>query len=204
MNAFKFSAVALALAASFSASAMTSIQDADLAQVSGQDGVSIVADLQINIGSFTYSDNVRDAAGAITSTGSVSFNNININGMMIATIDVIGRPAFSAALGASLAANGANTANPAVIPGIIGGAAASLGYTGGDVIQFAFPVVQDVDAAGVPLATQTGATRLAARAAALSISVESMTTGHGGASMGGIAISKLDMQGTKVWMFGHN
>jgi hypothetical protein len=31
-----------------------------------------------------------------------------------------------------------------------------------------------------------------------------MTTGNGGASMGGIALRNLDIGGTKVWMFGHN
>ena len=94
MNAFKFSAVALALAASFSASAMTSIADADLSQVSGQEGVSIVADLNMNIGSFTYTDD-----GA-----SVSFNNIGINGLMVVTIDVLTNTAFQGAVAGAIGA----------------------------------------------------------------------------------------------------
>lgn len=45
MQAFKLYFVALALSAvAASASAMSSIEDADLSQVSGQDGVSTVAD----------------------------------------------------------------------------------------------------------------------------------------------------------------
>lgn len=185
MNAFKFSAVALALAASFSASAMTSIADAELSQVSGQDGVSIVADLNINIGSFTYTDN--NGTTAAPALASVSFNNIDIKGMMIMTIDVLTNANFVAGLQGSLAAQGAASAS---IGNIIAGAANALGYvSGSDVVQFAFPVV-------------TGA-QLAARVVTPTITVASMTTGNGGASMGGIQIKNLDLQGTKVWMFGH-
>ena len=179
MNAFKFSAVALALAASFSASAMTSIQDADLAQVSGQEGVSIVADLNINIGSFTYTDD-----GA-----SVSFNNIGIKGMMIATIDVLTAAAFVPSVIGSVAVQGGlATADAAAV---VTAAGVATGWTGQDVVQFAFPVVG------------SGTVTADARLATPTITVASMTTGHGGASFGGIQIKNLDLQGTKVWMYGH-
>jgi hypothetical protein len=179
MNAFKFSAVALALAASFSASAMTSIQDADLAQVSGQEGVSIVADLNINIGSFTYTDD-----GA-----SVSFNNIGIKGMMIATIDVLTAAAFVPTVIGSVAVQGGlATADAAAV---VTAAGVATGWTGQDVVQFAFPVVG------------SGTVTANARLATPTITVASITTGHGGASFGGIQIKNLDLQGTKVWMYGH-
>jgi hypothetical protein len=179
MNAFKFSAVALALATSFSASAMTSIQDADLAQVSGQEGVSIVADLNINIGSFTYTDD-----GA-----SVSFNNIGIKGMMIATIDVLTAAAFVPSVIGSVAVQGGlATADAAAV---VTAAGVATGWTGQDVVQFAFPVVG------------SGTVTANARLATPTITVASMTTGHGGASFGGIQIKNLDLQGTKVWMYGH-
>ena len=179
MNAFKFSAVALALAASFSASAMTSIQDADLAQVSGQEGVSIVADLNINIGSFTYTDD-----GA-----SVSFNNIGIKGMMIATIDVLTAAAFVPSVIGSVAVQGGlATADAAAV---VTAAGVATGWTDQDVVQFAFPVVG------------SGTVTANARLATPTITVASMTTGHGGASFGGIQIKNLDLQGTKVWMYGH-
>ena len=181
MNAFKFSAVALALATSFSASAMTSIQDADLAQVSGQEGVSIDADLNMNIGSFTYTDD-----GA-----SVSFNNIGINGMMIATIDMLTAAVFVPAAITSVSTQGGLAAADAAA--VVTAAGIATGWTGQDVVQFAFP---QIDAVG-------STNSLNARKVSPTITVASMTTGHGGASFGGIQIKNLDLQGTKVWMYGH-
>lgn len=180
MNAFKFSAVALALAASFSASAMTSIADADLSQVSGQEGVSIVADLNMNIGAFTYTDD-----GA-----SVSFNNIGIKGMMIATIDVLTAATFVPAVVGAVATQGGLAAADAAA--VVTAAGVATGWTGQDVVQFAFPVVG------------SGAVTANARLATPTITVASITTGHGGASFGGITIKNLDLQGTRVWMYGHN
>ena len=180
MKTLRFAAVALATASfALSASAMTSIQDTDLAQVSGQEGVSIVAELNINIGSFTHTDD-----GA-----STSMNNIDIKGMLIATIDVLQAAVFQpTVVGAVMAQGGLSAADAAAV---VGAAATATGYTGQDVVQFAFPVVG------------AGAVSANARLATPTITVASMTTGHGGASMGGIQIKNLDLQGTRVWMYGH-
>lgn len=180
MKFFQLTAAAALVAASLSASAMTSIADDELSTVSGQDGVSIAADLNINIGSFTYTD--TDATG-----GSVSFNSITVRGMMDMTIDVLNAAAFQGAAAASVGANGGG-ANTALI---VGGIAAALGYAGGDVVQFAFPA-----------AVGTGAAA-AAHAVTPTITIGSITTGNGGASFGSLQIKNLDMQGTTVWMFGH-
>lgn len=171
MKTFKLTAAAALLASlAFSASAMTPVNDEGLSQVSAQDGVTIVADLHVNIGSFTYSD----------SGNTVAMNNIGVNGLIGATIDVISGGDFQTALGGALVANGVAPAN---VPGVLTAAAPLLGFTGQDVIQIGIPAVAGTNG--------------------LSVSVASMTTGNGGASMGGIALAKLDMGGTKVYMFGH-
>jgi len=174
MKMLKISAAAALVAASLSASAMTTIADEELSQVAGQDGVSIAADLNINIGAFTYTD----------SGASVSFNNITVRGLMDMTIDVLGAAAFQTAVGTSITTLGGNAAT--VLPAT----AAALGYNGtSDVVQFAFPA-------------STGA-EADTHAVTPTITVGSITTGNGGASFGGLQIKNLDLQGTKVWMFGH-
>ena len=203
MNMLKLTAAAAIAALSFSASAMTAINDQDLSAVSGQDGVSIAADLNINIGSFTYSDHDGDGASGIPGGGSVSFNGITVRGLMAMTIDVLTGTQFISAVSnsigavdAQLNAGSANALTAAKIQGVVGAVGASLGYvatvTGGvpsgpDVVQFAFPASGDADAHQV---TPT-------------ITVDSITTGNGGKSFGSIQIKNLDLQGTKVWMFGH-
>ena len=118
------SAVAAALATlALSASAMTPIQDAELSTVSGQDGVSIAANLNIKIDSFVYTDtDAVDANGL--GGGSVSFNGIKINGLIAASIDILSRNSFLQAAGAAGVTN----------PGTFYNAA-----TGGDVVQIAIP-----------------------------------------------------------------
>src|SRR5471030_985890 len=93
MKFFTKSLIAAALAtAAFSASAMTPIQDAELSTVSGQDGVSIAANLNVNIGSFVYTD-------TDTNGGSVAFNTIGVTGLLAASIDIINAKTFLTGLG---------------------------------------------------------------------------------------------------------
>lgn len=172
MKFFKMSAVAAMLASfAFSASALTPVSDEALSQVAGQDGVSIVADLQVNIGSFTYSD----------SGNTASMNGIAVSGVIAATIDVVSGADFQTAAVGSLVGTGLTVAQAGAA---LTAAAPLLGFTGQDVIQIGIPTVSGTNG--------------------LQVSVASMTTGNGGASMGGIALRNLDIGGTKVWMFGHN
>src|ERR1700741_4621500 len=127
MKLVKLSLAAALAPLAFSASAMTSIQDDELSQVTGQDGVSIGGDLHINIGSFKYTD--TDATG-----GSVSFKKIGIKGMFVMTVDILNASTFSSGVGAAMAALGANPATE--LPKLV---AAGIYDGASDVVQFAFP-----------------------------------------------------------------
>ncbi|MBA5605253.1 hypothetical protein H3H36_07770 [Duganella sp. FT3S] len=118
------SAVAAALATlALSASAMTPIQDTELSAVSGQDGVSIAANLNIKMDSFVYTDtDALDANGM--GGGSVSFNGIKVQGLIAASIDILSKNSFLAAAGAAGVTNPGTFYNPA---------------SGGDVVQIAIP-----------------------------------------------------------------
>jgi len=163
-------AAALATAA-FSASAMTPIQDAELSTVSGQDGVSIAAQLNVNIGSFVYRD--TDASG-----GSVAFNNIKIQGLLAATIDIINAPTF----GAILTAAG------------VSGAPAGYYNNASDVVQIAIPAVAQTPLLNMSVGSITmGSTNAGG----------SVTAGATGPSFGSIALNNVDLRGTTVWIWAH-
>jgi hypothetical protein len=108
-------AVAAALcAATLGAAAKTAVPDDELGQVSGRDGVSILADLNLNIASFTYTD--TDANG-----GSNSLNGIHVGDVMAVAIDIVNQAAFQGVL------TGAGMTNV-------------LGFCdGGDVVQISLP-----------------------------------------------------------------
>jgi hypothetical protein len=196
-----------ALAAlSFGASAMTAIDDEALSTVSGQDGVTIAGDLNINIGSFQYTD--TGSTG-----GSVSFNNIGVRGLFVMQIDILkgvseadvagfktGDAAATAAVLASAGTSGTAVNSMAVSIGtrlaqqgvtttttnaelgkfVMGGL-----YNGGDVVQFAFPNA-GLDHSLSPTVT-----------------VGSIKMGGSSASFGSLAINNIDMQGSKFAIWAH-
>jgi len=171
------SLIAAALAtAAFSASAMTPIQDAELSTVSGQDGVSIAANLNVNIGSFVYTDTEADGTG-----GSVSFNNIGVHGILAATIDIINAKTFATGLGKL---------------GVDPVTAVSSGFYNGtsDVVQIAIPQVNSTTLLNMSIGSITMGASDPTTGKALS------TTGP---SFGSIALNNIDLRGTQVWIWAH-
>ena len=162
------------------ASALTPIADAELSKVSGRDGVSIAADLHVNIGSFVYTD--TDTAG-----GSVSFNNIKITGALAATIDIINNATFQgevSAFNADGSAN-ANTTLGVISPLAVAGASPGLAAFAptGDVVKIAIPKVDTTKN--------------------LSMSVDSIKMGNSSASFGSFAVNDIKLQGTTVYIWAH-
>jgi hypothetical protein len=174
MHTLKRLAVVAALSSVASyASALTPIADRDLSAVSGRDGVSIAADLHVNIGSFVYTD--TDAAG-----GSVHFNNIKIAGAIAATIDIIDNATFvSEARGINPdgSANTATTLGWVPSPGLPGFAPA------GDVVKIAIPYITTTKN--------------------LSFSVDAIKMGNSNASFGSVAANDIKLQGTTVYIWAH-
>ncbi len=122
LQLIKKTAIAAALSVfAVAASAMTPMQDDGLSQVSGQDGVSIAADLDLKIGSFVYTN--TDANG-----GSISFNNIAAKGVFAVAIDVVNQATF---------------ATDFVTPNGIGAPASY--YGGGDVVKISLPASITID-----------------------------------------------------------
>lgn len=157
---------ALSSVASY-ASALTPIADSELSKVSGQDGVSIAADLKINIGSFVYTD-------TDTNGGSVSFNNIKINGAIAATLDIINNATFLTE---------ASAANPNTTLGVMGGAGLAAFMPAGDVVKIAIPEIEVTKK--------------------LSMSVDSIKMGGSAASYGAMAMNDIRLQGTTVYIWAH-
>jgi len=152
---------------------MTPIADTELSQVSGQDGVSIAANLNVNIGSFTYTN-------TSTGGGSVSFNNIDVTGLFGATIDVISGAAFTTATGGITAEFG-------------------TGYYNGksDVVAIAIPVLTNGSAK-----TDLGQSVDAAITIKVG-SITMGGNGTTAPSFGSMAINNLNLQGTTAFIWAH-
>lgn len=181
----KLALVAALSSIAASASALTPIADSDLSKVSGRDGVSIAADLHVNIGEFKYTD-------TDTNGGSVSFNNIKISGVIAATIDIVNNDTFKGEVSAFTATGGVNaTSTLGVIPQFgADGTTATGKSTGladfapkGDVVKIAIPMVDTTKN--------------------LSMSVDSIKMGNSDASYGSFAAKDIKLQGTTVYIWAH-
>ena len=187
LQLIKKTAVAAALSVfAVAASAMTPMQDESLSQVSGQDGVSIAADLNINVGSFVYTD--TDAVDATTGFGggSISFQNIAFTGTIGVTMDIINNANFLSDVFSPTVLGVVSPADLGATPAAAAQQAALAAfYPGGDVVKIAIPEIQ----------LQPNA--------ALDMSVAAIRMGGSTASYGSIAMNDIQLQGTKVYIWAH-
>ena len=162
------------------ASALTPIADKDLSAVSGRDGVSIAADLHVNIGDFTYTNTTENA--------SVAFKNIALTGTFAMTLDVISGKSFLD-LGAAGGGTGAPSGQALSVLGLdlanSNQVALHSFYAGGDVVKIA-----------VPQLTVNSGNKL-------NMSVGAISMGGSTASFGSIAMHDIQLQGTSVYIWAH-
>lgn len=189
MKTFKKLALVAAMSSfAFAASAMSPIQDADLSQISGQDGVSIAANLQVAIGEFKYTD-------TDTNGGSVSFNNIQTRGTIAATIDIIDNATAIGNLKAYLAGTDSAITSMGEAGSVLG-LTGAIGTTAAEqgAILAAFIPQGDVVKIAVPMLTTSNK---------LNVSVDSIKMGNSAASFGSVALNDIQLQGTTVYIWAH-
>jgi hypothetical protein len=118
------------LATALCCHALTDANDDELRVVGGKDGVSILANLNVDIGSYKYTD--TDPSG-----GSISRNGIHVGGVLALTIDVINVATFQGILTSLGVSNGATNTFSAT----------------SDVVQISFPNVPMNSAAMLSIST---------------------------------------------------
>jgi hypothetical protein len=186
MNLIKKTVLAAALSGfAVAASAMTPMADESLSQVSGQDGVSIAADLNIKVGEFKYTNTNRADALVANDTAddaSISFRGIDINGSFAMSMEVIRSADF-------------NT-------GTAGEAFSVLGLTGGTDAGTFHARNSDVVKISIPQLTVNDGQKL-------NFSIDAITMGNAGGagngkSFGSIAMNDIQLQGTKVYIWAKN
>ncbi len=181
MKSVKLAVIAALSSFAVSAFALSPMHDSDLSAVSGQEGVTIGANLNIDVGSFVYTD--TDATG-----GKISFNNISIRGAIAVEIDIINNATAKATL-AAVGVNGSDAATTAFLPA-------------GDVVKIALPdVAVGTAVAGLSKTTTVAGTNRATNN--LYFGVGSITMGNSTKSFGAIAMNDIKMQGTTALIWAH-
>jgi len=222
MKTIKRLAIAAALSSiTFAASAMTPIADSELSQVSGQDGVSIAANLNVNIGSFVYGTKNGAEGG-----GNVAFNDINITGDIAATLDILKASSFYSVSTGGVISGEAITVLGLVVPsgavqGAIATAAAATGATPASIAAAAVAAGSTNPAADIATVQSlaafwpgTDVVRIAvpnlATTKLLNVTVGSITMGVNGVqptgtapSFGSFAMNNINLAGTTAYIWAH-
>ena len=190
MKSVKLAVIAALSSFAVSAFALSPMQDADLSAVSGQDGVTIGANLNIDMGSFVYTDTdgATGTPGLDTAAGSVAFKDIQIRGAIAVEIDIISNSAAKLTL-AAVGVAGSDAATTAFLPA-------------GDVVRIALPDVAVGNAApGKSHAvTVAGAARTTNN---LFVGVNRIEMGNSTKSFGAFAMNDIKMQGTTARIWAH-
>jgi hypothetical protein len=183
MKSVKLAVIAALSSFAVSAFALSPMQDSDLSAVSGQDGVTIGANLNINVGSFVYTD--TDTAG-----GSIAFKDIQIRGAIAVEIDIINKATAIGTLQA-VGVAGTDSATTAFLPT-------------GDVVRIALPDVAVTGLSAIGTLSKAVTTSGAARTTNnLYFGVQRMEMGNSTKSFGAIAMNDIKMQGTTALIWAH-
>jgi hypothetical protein len=195
MRLLKRLAIATALSSiTLAASAMTPIADTELSQVSGQDGVSIAANLNVNIGSFVYGTPNGPEGG-----GNVAFNDISITGTVAATLDILAASKFFAVSPTTGAGSGeAFSVLGLVMPTTAAGQAALAAFypvnpttgVGTDVVRIAIPNLTTTNLLNISVASIT-------------MGVNGVQPAAGAASFGSFAQNNVNLAGTTAYIWAH-
>ena len=186
MTSFKLAVVAALSSFAVSAFALSPMQDSDLSAVSGQDGVTIGANLNIDVGAFVYQD--TDGTG-----GSIAFKDIQIRGGMAVEIDIISNAVAKGTL-AAVGVTGTDSATTAFLPA-------------GDVVRIALPDVA-IDASGLAKSNLINSTAMAKAGLTretnnLYFAVNKIVMSGSEKSFGAFAVTDIKMQGTTALIWAH-
>jgi hypothetical protein len=159
------------------ASAMQPLGDFELSQERGRNGITVLSDLKVHIGSVL--------GYGLLGQALYKLSNLMVSGMLGANVSVISESAYTPALIGSLRSYGIKESNLAAMVAAVNSDSGVM--KGTDVIQIAFPALQTAE---------TGAL--------LSINVASAAAGAGGTSIGGVIFKEINPGGTTIWLRSHN
>lgn len=175
---FKKIVAVLALSASVvPVAAMQALSETEMSQSRARGGLTVLADLQLQIGSL--------AGLAPFAQALFQLNDLLISGLLEARVDVLSDNMYAASLRETLKSYGINDSE---IPGLVTALGPAAGFRqGSDVVQISFPALPEGGSGTY-----------------LNLQLSSVNTGSRGPSLGGVVFQDINPTGTRIWVSGRS